>query len=85
MEACVEEMYRSLVGQSDDKEYKVFECLEDFLAAMEQTLYDYNQTRTRLAEGWRETVASAYLRHYGRPLVIPRWYDIKQRYLKAQE
>ena len=39
---------RPATWYAEQTEYPVFECLVDFLAAIEQTLYDYSQTRSTL-------------------------------------
>lgn len=67
---------------SESAEYPSFECLEDFLAALEETIYRYHDTRTTVAEHWSEQVCKSYEAHYGKELVIPRWNDIKQKYTK---
>ncbi|MBE6331240.1 MAG: NgoBV family restriction endonuclease [Bacteroidales bacterium] len=71
---------RPATWYTDHNEYPVFECLEDFLAAIEQTLYDYNQTRSTLAESWAKKLCKAYKECYGKELILPRWYDIKDKY-----
>lgn len=71
---------RPATWYAEQTEYPVFERLEDFLAAIEQTLYDYNQTRSTLAEGWAKRLCDAYKKHYGKELLLPRWYDIKEKY-----
>ena len=71
---------RPATWYTDHNEYPVFECLEDFLAAIEQTLYDYNQTRSTLAESWAKKLCTAYKECYGTELILPRWYDIKDKY-----
>ena len=71
---------RPATWYTDHNEYPVFECLEDFLAAIEQTLYDYNQTRSTLAESWAKKLCKAYKECYGTELILPRWYDIKDKY-----
>lgn len=76
---------RPATWYAEQTEYPVFECLEDFLAAIEQTLYDYSQTRSTLAEGWAKDLCKAYREHYGKELNLPRWYDIKEKYIKPKE
>jgi len=67
---------------SESTDFKSFECLEDFLAALEETIYKYHDTRSTLAEHWGERLCRSYGEHYGRELVIPRWNDVKHKYLK---
>ena len=72
---------RPATWYSDRAEFKPFESLEDFLAALEQTIYKYHDTN-HLAENWSERVINSYKRHYGVELEIPRWNDIKGKYLE---
>ena len=55
---------------------------EDFLAALEETIYRYHDTRSTIAEHWNEKVCKAYKAYYGKNLNIPRWNDIKSKYIK---
>ncbi len=68
---------------SDSPEFPSFESLEDFLAALEETVYRYHDTRNTIAEHWSENLCRSYRRHYGRELVLPRWNDIKDKYVTA--
>ena len=67
---------------SETSEYPSFESLEDFLAALEETIYRYHDTRSTIAEHWSEKVCKAYKAYYGKTLNIPRWNDIKSKYIK---
>ncbi|WP_295729916.1 NgoBV family restriction endonuclease [uncultured Muribaculum sp.] len=71
---------RPAVWYSDKKEYPTFESLEDFLSALEQTVYRYKGTNA-IAETWLEKVISSYKRFYGIELKISRWMDIKHKYI----
>ena len=73
---------RPSVWYSDRADFSPFESLEDFLAALEETIYQYPDTRTTLALHWKEKLMKSYQNHYGRTLNIPRWYDIKHKYVK---
>lgn len=66
---------------SEAAEYKPFECLEDFLAALEETIYRYHDTRSSIAEHWGEKLCRSYKEHYGRDLALPRWNDVKSKYI----
>ena len=70
---------RPATWYSDKAEYPTFECLEDFLAALEQTIYKYHDTN-HLADNWSEKLVKKYQEHYGVTLDIPRWNDIKKKY-----
>ncbi len=61
-------------------DYKPFESLEDFLAAMEETIYRYPDTRVTISESWKDKLVNSYREHYGKELSIPRWNDIKHKY-----
>ena len=73
---------RPSVWYSESADYKPFDCLEDFLAALEETIYRYHDTRTTIAEHWSEKLCKSYKAHYGKALNIPRWNDIKSKYIK---
>ena len=73
---------RPSVWYSDCADFSPFESLEDFLAALEETIYQYPDTRTTIALHWKEKLMKSYQNHYGRTLNIPRWYDIKHKYVK---
>ena len=61
-------------------DFKPFESLEDFLAAMEETIYQYPDTRVTIALHWKDRLIESYERHYGVHLNIPRWNDIAEKY-----
>lgn len=73
---------RPSIWYSDVADYASFECLEDFLAALEETIYRYHDTRNTIAEHWSERLCRSYREHYGKELAIPSWNDIKSKYLK---
>lgn len=66
-------------SQSKAVHYKPFERLEDFLAAVEETVYANPDTRAD-AVGWRERMEKSYSKFYGTPLIIPRWMDVREKY-----
>lgn len=72
---------RPSIWYSKNSNYPTFESLEDFLAAIEQTIYDYNQTRP-ISESWLKSLKESYRKFYGTELNVPRWYDIKEKYIK---
>lgn len=65
-------------GKSD---YPPFECLEDFLSALEETVYRYHDTH-HLADSWQGRLLDSYKKFYGVSLYIPRWMYIKDKYKK---
>ena len=62
------------------KNFKTFECVEDFLSAVEETVYKNKDTRDDGPE-WLSTVIENYENHFGEKLCIPRWNDIKNKYV----
>lgn len=65
-------------------DFPPFECLEDLLAALEETIYKYHDTRSTIAESWGKNLIQSYKAHYGCSLALPRWNDIKDKYLKKE-
>lgn len=61
------------------RQFKPFECLEDFVSAIEETVHQNPETRRSSAQ-WLGTFLSSYQKHYGIKLKIPRWYEIEERY-----
>lgn len=59
--------------------YRPFETIEDFLAAIEETVYKNPDTHDD-AVGWKEKMQDSYAKFYGREIVIPRWMDICKKY-----
>lgn len=70
---------RPATWYSDKTEFPVFQSLEHFLAAVEQTVYKYHDTNN-MADTWLDKVCSNYKKYYGIPLNVPRWNDIKHLY-----
>ena len=70
---------RPATWYSDRGRFPIFESLEDFIAAMEETVYQNPKTHDSAAT-WKRRFLESYERHYGRRLVIPRWNDIADRY-----
>ncbi len=59
--------------------YPMFTCLEDFLAAVEETVYQNPKTHNDAAN-WKSRFLASYKKHYARELIIPRWGDISAKY-----
>lgn len=57
----------------------MFECLEDFIAAVEETVYQNPATRHNAAL-WKRQFLESYKKHYGKSLAIPRWHEIESKY-----
>lgn len=60
-------------------DYTVFESLEDFISAIEETVYQNPKTREN-AGTWKEEFLENYKNQAGKDLIIPRWIDIKDKY-----
>lgn len=72
---------RPATWYSERSDFRPFDCLEDFLAALEQTIYKYHDTNN-LADHWSERLCESYFKYYGKKLNLPRWMDVKHKYLK---
>jgi type II restriction enzyme len=59
--------------------YPMFTCLEDFISAIEETVYQNPKTHNDAAN-WKNRFLASYKRHYDRDLIIPRWSDISKKY-----
>lgn len=70
---------RPAVWYSNRGNYPIFQSLEHYLSAIEETLFDYPDTHA-LAAGWRRKMSAAYERHFGTRLIIPRWEEIENLY-----
>lgn len=57
----------------------MFDCLEDFLSAIEETVYQNPKTHND-ASHWKNDFLKNYEKHYGVKLNIPRWSDIESKY-----
>ena len=59
----------------------MFCCLEDFLAAIEETVYQNPKTHDSAAT-WKKKFVASYEKYYGKKIIIPRWSDIEDKYKK---
>lgn len=66
-------------SNSQATRYKPFDCLEDFLSAIEETVYKNPETRNQII-GWKERMEESYYKFYGKRIMIPRWMDVKDKY-----
>lgn len=65
-------------------DYKPFECLEDFISAMEETVFKEPKLRDSIASRWLSLFQKNYKDRNGKKLDVPRWKDIENKYdLKA--
>lgn len=75
---------RPATWYSEHADFRPFKSLEDFLAAMEETIYQYPDTRVTLALHWKDNLIKSYESHYGKRLQIPRWNDIAANYMSEK-
>ncbi|MEG1892203.1 MAG: NgoBV family restriction endonuclease, partial [Clostridia bacterium] len=59
--------------------YPMFNCLEDFIAAMEEAVYQNPKTHND-SGNWKNRFLASYKQYYGKELNIQRWSDIAQKY-----
>lgn len=57
----------------------MFTCLEDFISAIEETVYQNPKTHNS-AGTWKKKFLDSYERYYGKQLIIPRWRDVEGKY-----
>ena len=65
-------------------EFNVFETKEDFVSAIEETVYKNPDTRDR-AGTWLNRFNENYNKHYGVQLDIPRWNQIADKYVNKKD
>lgn len=61
-------------------DYAIFECLEDFISAIEETTFKEPKLRSSVASTWLTVFQKNYKNWYGKELNVPRWNDIKDKY-----
>lgn len=61
-------------------QFVTFKNIEDFLSAMEETVYKNKDTHDDGPE-WLSSVINNYEKHYGVKLNIPRWNNIVDQYI----
>ena len=57
----------------------MFRCMEDFIAAIEETVYQNPKTHESAAN-WKKKFVDSYKKFYGVKLNIPRWQEIAENY-----
>ena len=62
------------------QKFKMFTCLEHFISAMEETVYQNPKTHGT-AGIWKKEFLSNYQAFYKKKLSIPRWDDIADEYI----
>lgn len=61
-------------------DYTPFDCLEDFICAIEDTNFKEPKLRDSIASRWLSLFQKNYKARNGKELVIPRWHEIKDKY-----
>lgn len=61
--------------------FPMFRCLEDFISAIEQTVWQNPKTK-ETSGTWKKYFLDSYEKYYGKRLKIPRWDDIYEQYHK---
>ena len=61
-------------------DYAIFECLEDFISAIEETTFKEPKLRSSVASTWLAVFQRNYRAWCGEELNVPRWNDIKDKY-----
>ncbi len=62
------------------KDYSIFESLEDFISAIEETTFREPKLRSSIAPTWLPIFQRNYKARNGTELDVPRWNDIKDKY-----
>ncbi len=61
-------------------DYAIFDCLEDFISAIEETTFKEPKLRNSIASTWLTVFQKNYKARHGVELNVPRWNDIKDKY-----
>ena len=61
-------------------DYAIFDCLEDFISAIEETTFKEPKLRSSVASTWLAVFQRNYKAWYGEELNVPRWNDITDKY-----
>lgn len=61
-------------------DYSIFESLEDYISAIEETTFKEPKLRDTVASTWLAKFQKNYKATYGVELNVPRWNDIKDKY-----
>lgn len=71
-------------GSAKSQKFETFKCIEDFISAMEETVFKNKDTRDDGA-AWLSTLRDNYYKYYKKRLKIPRWCDIEKKYVHEPE
>lgn len=72
------------VWYSEKPSMPMFQSLEHFVSAIEQTVYQNPKTR-EVSGTWLSNFLAAYKRYYGKQLNIPRWTEIESLYMPVKD
>lgn len=64
--------------------FPMFSSLEDFISAVEETVYQNPKTHQSAAT-WKRKFLESYEKFYGVKLQIPRWSDIADQYMPSKK
>ena len=82
IKANVVQKIRPAVWYSERQAIPPFESLEDFVSAVEETVWQNPRTREESGT-WKRRFLEYYKDFYDTELDIPRWNDIKDKYYKG--
>ena len=71
----------SWYSQSKQVQFLPFNTLEEYISAIDETVYQNPKTKEESGE-WLVNLKKSYHEHYGVELDIPRWRDIKETFLR---
>lgn len=80
VKANVVHKIRPGVWYSTARDFPIFTCLEHFLSALEETVYQNPKTH-ETAGTWRNAFLNSYFNFYKKKLDIPRWHEIEDSYI----
>ena len=69
------------VWYSEKNKMPMFKCVEDFLSAIEQTVWQNPKTKEESGL-WRVKFLKNYKKHFGSSLSIPKWNEIADSYIQ---
>ena len=72
------------VWYGDRTKFPAFETMEDFVAAIEETVYQDSKTHDQFSL-WRKRFRESYNRFYGGDVKLPKWVDIEGKYKKNKQ
>lgn len=80
VKANVVHKIRPGVWYGKPKNFRLFENMEDFVSAVDYTVWQNPKTKESSGT-WLQDFLSSYKKHYNKALKIPRWTDIADKYI----